>query len=267
MKEKGKFGQIHIYDFGGKRWLRNSQNIQAATNLSPSSHIVHPDLPCGPGPVQGCTYTLGWLVVGASYSIGFGIVLGLGGAEGIVSLLFNFPNLHLTVIDIDPTIVDMVRKSFPLVKWYEQQGRLTIHIAAAENFFQSGPKSYDFAIFDLDDASPGIHSLLQSDSFLLPLKRSSNSIWFNLLSRIERSDTQEFFKRLHSLGFGDLSVFSCQPRTMNLIVGNELQNSNYKQFVPFKDLDDPAVQEIRLRYKSFINTISYVPESPDRIKL
>ena len=52
------------------------------------------------------------------------LVVGLGSGVGIAHLLHHFPQATVEVVDIDPAVIRMVRDHFPMMAWFESQGRV-----------------------------------------------------------------------------------------------------------------------------------------------
>ncbi|WP_295815152.1 hypothetical protein, partial [uncultured Nitratireductor sp.] len=77
-RRDGLFGEITVYDLAGRRWLTNNGILQGLAFLEPNSRTIDPDVPQGPGPVQGCTYSLAWLIAASQAPEGRGLMLGLG---------------------------------------------------------------------------------------------------------------------------------------------------------------------------------------------
>ena len=78
-------------------------------------------------------------------------IIGLGSGIGMANLAHHFPQASMTVIDIDPVVIEMVRDHYPLLRWLEGQQcsdgrqRLRMVHADARRFFQDP---------DLRDAEP-----------------------------------------------------------------------------------------------------------------
>jgi hypothetical protein len=51
------------------------------------------------------------------------LVVGLGSGIGLATLAHHFPNAAITVVDIDATVIAMVRDHYPLLRWLETQKR------------------------------------------------------------------------------------------------------------------------------------------------
>jgi hypothetical protein len=52
------------------------------------------------------------------------LVVGLGSGVGIAQILHHFPQATVEVVDIDPAVIEMVRDHYPLMAWFESQGRV-----------------------------------------------------------------------------------------------------------------------------------------------
>jgi hypothetical protein len=113
------------------------------------------------------------------------LVVGLGSGAGIAVLAHHFPNLAITVVDIDHKVVDIVRAHFPLIHWLSEQKRadgeprLQFHIGDARQFihFQGEHHAapYDAIILDAYTAGSTIPPHLMTVEFFSDCARMLES--------------------------------------------------------------------------------------------
>lgn len=78
-------------------------------------------------------------------------VVGLGSGVGIAVLAHHFPKAIIAVVDIDRTVIEMVRDHYPLLRWLEEQGRLQLVVRDARQFIRSESRlgtRWDMIILD-----------------------------------------------------------------------------------------------------------------------
>ena len=103
------------------------------------------------------------------------LVVGLGSGAGIAVLAHHFPNLAITVVDIDHKVVDIVKGHFPLIDWLSTQKRddgeprLQFHIGDARQFIhfqgEHHQPPYDAIILDAYTAGSTIPPHLMTVEF------------------------------------------------------------------------------------------------------
>ncbi|GHF22352.1 hypothetical protein GCM10017044_15630 [Kordiimonas sediminis] len=267
----GMFGPITIQDLAGKRWFYNAGRLQSAVFLSPTTSQMDSTRPPikGPGPIGACTYTAGWLIAALSHPKGRGLMLGLGGAEGAISLLSNFPELTLDVIEIDNDLIEVVGRHYPLYRHYENLGRLSVFCACADTWLQQTSNQYDFVIFDIDDGRAEINPLLTNPRFLKNLFHSANEHWFNLITRLDHSNYSVALKTLAAAHWPHLFQYNCQPHSMNMLVTNRPPRSADASFKPFAQIsacpgseEQAAVDHVRARFAHLCRTVQDAGAKP-----
>jgi hypothetical protein len=82
-------------------------------------------------------------------------MLGLGAGIGVTMLLSLFPELSLTVVEIDLQVIQLAREYFPLIAFYEAQGRLQLIQSAAENYVQYSKETFAFTLLDVFSGDEG----------------------------------------------------------------------------------------------------------------
>lgn len=153
--KRGKFGPIKAIVTPRSYEVLINDQVQGAAALRPDATIVDPYL-SGPGPIPISRYVLGWhmivwSVLGDKYKHGTVFMVGLGSGIGPVSLLYEFPELQLTVVDIDPNIIEIVRQTYPLVEYYENEGRLVVICSDYKDYVAYASQRdmmFDIAMYD-----------------------------------------------------------------------------------------------------------------------
>ncbi len=103
------------------------------------------------------------------------LIIGLGSSAGILVLAHHFPNAAITVVDIDHTVIDIVRDHVPLTRWLETQKtadgspRLRLVAKDARQFVRFDAtrlaRPYDLLILDAYTAGSTIPSHLMTREF------------------------------------------------------------------------------------------------------
>ncbi len=189
----GLFGQISVgetYDFTSSvRWMKINNEMEGQVFSFPDASFFS-SLSSEPGAVAASRYLYAFVIAAWQFPNEHGLVLGLGAGAGITMLLALFPNLLLTVVEIDPQVIRFARRYFPLISFYESQGRLQIVESDAEAYLDQCQDSFRFALLDLFSGDEENHNNL-----LLINKVSKISSFFmaniiiskTQLSMIERS--------------------------------------------------------------------------------
>ena len=191
-KITGMFGEIAITELEIVRSL--SINGQTQGGL-----LLHPET-LEPTPLPSSFYTIAWLIAGAHYPNGKGLMLGLGSGMGAVSLLTSYPGLTLTVIEADPAIIELSRKWFPHVSEFEQMGRLTIHQADAKEWVANNSQKRDFLMLDIYSGQRNMPDWSYSTDFIKGLTSISPQIWINLIGRTGEAYLTNFCASFENAG-------------------------------------------------------------------
>jgi len=181
---KGMFGPIRVFDTPDRRALSCRGEVQGAAFLEPSAQFVSADHE-GPGPVSACAYALGWLLAGLCKPEGSGLMIGLGSGAGVVQLLDNFPGIDLTVIEIDPIMVEAAVTGFPLLDYFANQGRLRVVIQDAAEFTCRTTDHWDFGFAD---AYTGENNLV--DTYLYHLSMLCDRTFLNVIDVLDGPSMQ-----------------------------------------------------------------------------
>lgn len=102
-----------------------------------------------PSAIAASRYLYGFIIPAWHFRASHGLMLGLGAGIGAVMLLALFPELSLTVVEIDPEVIRLTRTHFPLVSFYEKQQRLTIIQANAHDYVCRSSQKFAFVLVDI----------------------------------------------------------------------------------------------------------------------
>lgn len=226
---QGLFGPIYICDEFGARSLRLNYQVQGGCYFVPTILGMHP------GPVAISKYVNGWLMAGTQQPEGTTIgMVGLGSGAGVVALLFNFPHLSIKVIEIDPVVIRLAFKCFPLLEHYTNEGRLDVIIGDATKV------SLDYDVIFLD-AYTGVNDPIHTPELL------SKPLWFNCISSHKLAPEFASFKHF------DVAPELHPSMLRNMILTNQpIDRQKLDDFTPYEGLESPEVDELRTHYFTMI---------------
>lgn len=205
--KQGMFGPIELRDTAQTRELLINGQVQGGAYLEPSAASVDSNLPdAAPGPMSSSAYSLGWFFGPLQYPNGSGIMVGLGSGAGAIQLLYNFPEIDLTVIEIDPAVVDMACQGFPLIEYYLNKGRLNIQLADAEKFLATRPDTWDFACADAFTGEQGLRI-----GYLPLLCDHADTILLNVIDHLGGESMSEVLDILKKKGKLAADAFKAVP--------------------------------------------------------
>lgn len=130
------------------RWMKINNEIEGQVFFSPDASIFSCPY-SGPGAVAASPYLYAFVIPAWQFRDKQGLILGLGAGAGVTLLLALFPELSLTVVEIDPQVISLTRKYFPLIRFYEEQGRLHIVQADAAVYLCECQDVFSFVLLDL----------------------------------------------------------------------------------------------------------------------
>lgn len=138
----GLFGPISVgRDLSANTcWMRIQNEIEGQVFLNDEGQ---------PSAIAASPYFYGFVIPAWHFSTSHGLMLGLGAGIGATLLLTLFPALSLTVVEIDPQVIDLSRRYFPLVSFYENQGRLRIIQQDAREYLSRENQAFSFALLDI----------------------------------------------------------------------------------------------------------------------
>lgn len=247
---QGMFGPLQVVRRDTVQALLLNGQIQGSAFLEPSASIVDPAL-SGPGPVASSPYTYGWLLAGVHQPYGSALMVGLGSGIGAVQLLYNFPQLDITVVEIDPVMAEMALRNFPLLDHYLDQGRLNIVIADANEYL----KTADHFQIGLADGYDGGASFKLIDSYLPKLCERCDDVIINAIDSPVAQHLSDIVSLCKEAGRPIRYASKAVPPELE---GREMPKANYlltsldlsfqdvDAFVPFANLTDDAADYGRL---------------------
>jgi len=255
---KGQFGPIHIIEDDDSRRLSINEQVQGRAFMSPSAAVVDVTLR-GPGPVAQSSYTYGWLLAGVHKPFGSGVMIGLGSGIGAVQLLYNFPKIDLTIIEIDPVMIEAALAWFPLLQHYIDKGRLNIICGDANRELLTLGSEFDFGFCD---AYTGANYDHVSDYFNL-LACKCSSLFLNIIDTSQGSVILKTLKYFQGIGCPMKYVMKAQPpqyANYDMIQGNWIMTSaslsmpDLDSFIPHAALTGLAADYGRAVWNNMIST-------------
>ncbi len=244
-QQPGMFGQLSVVETSGARRLYIDQQNQGGLVLGPDGQ---------PLPIAMSGYTTGWLLAGSQNPTGEALMVGLGSGAGPVSLLTCFPGLDLTVIEIDPAVVEMAQKWFPDVAHLMDHGRLRVltgdAVGVLQQSFESGDR-WDFAMADAYQGSERHHC---PDDLLAALLSVTPHLWFNCIDHQGGPDISLLSDHLAALGAPIQHVLDCAPKVgqqlkHNLICTTQaIDPQKADAFEPYQGTSGWAVEHAREQY-------------------
>ncbi len=264
----GKFGPITVLDINGCRRLYIKNQQQGASALTPSSKVVSKELEEGPGPVGDSAYFNGLVLAGMNNPDDSILVIGLGSGGGIVSLLYNCPNIDVTVLEIDPAMIDIATKYFPLLNYYIDQGRLNIINIDAKTYLSSNEEEWALSFAD---AYIGTNETVQD--YLPALIAKSETIYLNVIDRLNGPIITNISKLMKSLDKPISYMAMCHDANngqinfnipSNWILTNDEvdldktpRNCNWL----YKDLSGQSVTDAKVNFRSMLDNVVVIGET------
>ncbi|MFT5759008.1 MAG: spermidine synthase [Alteromonadaceae bacterium] len=233
---EGVFGEIRVMQNSTVRLLTINNEVEGSfwlKNNKPSN------IPAG-------DYVAGFLLAGcytmADTTPVNGLMLGLGAGAGVIALLENFNQLHLTVIEIDPNIISTAIGYFPLLKHFMQTGRLTIICQDAIYYIATISMKFDFILIDLYQGNLSYSSPFREKEFLRNIASSAKLVGINLIQPQSWQQLQQVIDDFNQAG---ISLKSCFPTGVrgnnklpyqNRVLFSEVVD-NAVNFIPYQHID------------------------------
>jgi hypothetical protein len=256
---RGKFGTILVTDGPKSRRLYINRELQGGALFYPGADTVAPEL-SGPGPVSEAKYALGWLIAGKANPMGSFLMIGLGSGAGATQLLANFPEVDLTVVEIDPAMVEAATTSFPLLNYYADQGRLNIVVQDAKDFFEEHDWQWDAG---LADAYTGQSYDLETGYFP-GLCRSCLSLYVNVIGKFADDAFLRVADLMDEYGHQPMAFF--QPNQLAegginadvisnwMLVSDDLDIYTLSQWQPFPQYTNGEADGTRKQWIEMLGT-------------
>jgi hypothetical protein len=171
-----------------------------------------------------------------------GVMIGLGSGIGAIQLLANFRHMDLTVVDIDPVVVNEAIKAFPLLEYYMDQGRLQIIIKDAQEYLLEANDVFDCGFLD---AYTGKDNTLNTDCLDI-LRVRCKDIYINNIDEAKLHKTIPILKFFHDAGLPIRHMFRAVPPDLadfhvticNWILTTQAVDVRaLDSFVPFADIN------------------------------
>ena len=246
VRRQGAFGPVELRDSLCSRELLINGQVQGGAYLDPAADSIWPELSdAAPGPISTAAYANGWLLAGLDHPVSSGLMIGLGSGCGAIQLLANFPGVDLTIVEIDPVVVQTALEGFPLLGYYMDRGMLDIRIADASDFLAEGHDRWDFG---LADAYTGEAELVADH--LPDLIRRASDLYLNVIDRFDGPSMRAIGKCLQAAGKPACEVFKSVPpgllhclrdygcRSNWILTTRPVQWGKAARFQPFADLPD-----------------------------
>jgi len=260
LSRKGLFGKIEIVDSHEARYLLLNDQIQGGGYLNPAATEFFPGMH-GPGCVAASSYMMGWVVAGVQNANASGVMIGLGSGCGVTQMLYLCPKIDLTVVEIDPAMVDVATKAFPLLQRYILEGRLNIVTADASDYL----KTSDVFDIGLADAYDGMSYNLKS-SYMAQLFDKSGAVYANCIDKVDGKATRNLIQlakskgkpiqhRLHATIDQPISAAEYQPANW-IMTSDVLMPRVLDTFMPFVDMSNcPAIDFATESYAHLISQV------------
>lgn len=261
LRREGMFGPITVRDTPVSRELLINNQRQGSVFLEPSAAVVDPKYSeDDPGPVSESGYTLGWLHAGAMHRNGSGLMIGLGSGAGVVQTLYCFPGIDLTVVEIDPVMVEVALEAYPLLQEYADQGRLNIVVEDANTYLRS---RYDVWDFGCADAYIGTNEAV-IDYFPIFCDRS-DYLYVNCIDHLGGSNMHRTMDVMLEKKKPAVDVFKATPpgyfdranyntRSNWILTSEEPNWAILHDFIPFADLRGRSVRAAQIGWDEYLTS-------------
>ena len=258
LERAGLFGPVGVVDTADARRFTIRGVLQGASLLDPPASIVDPGLPAGPGPVIETRYQLAWFLAGQRHPRGRGLMLGLGGGCGAVGMLHQFPAMQIDAVEADPAMAAMAREFHPLVSYYEQAGRLHLHVAEAFDYLDQAGSAFDFAIADLVVDGDSL-VFLDSAPLIRAIGGAASEVWFRVFGSLPDGEIRPFLDKFSQAGaaidwlFSPVSIAVALPRTRDWILAAGLgRPPGPDEFEPYGGVRGSNVAAVREAYRRLV---------------
>ncbi|MBD2125163.1 protein arginine N-methyltransferase [Microcoleus sp. ZQ-A2] len=252
---EGMFGKVTVFDTPEIRALCINEQMQGAFDKQPAANEYEPHCRPGPGPLSSLYYTAGFLLVGCHMPRASGLVIGLGCGSGLIMGLACFPEMRLTVVEIDPTVIRLCLTFFPLVQHYINAGRLQIIESDGAAFLQSNEQRFDFINFDVYTGEGEFPTKLRTVEFIKRIKASASLLFINIIGSLSEPYLHRVLATFDAAGQPIHTLYHCLP-----LEGNETNPMNWlaftqaltvpDDFIPFADLTGEQIETVRHNFSS-----------------
>ena len=250
--EEGMFGKVKVIDIAEVRTLWIDNQSQGSVCKKPAANECEPTCRPGPGFLSSYFVALGFLLLGCKLPHSSGLVLGLGCGASLVMNLACFPQMRLTVVEIDPVVIRLCLTFFPLVQHYIDAGRLEIVEADAEAFLASNRKQFDFIQFDVYQGKHDFSAQYGSVEFVKLMKTSAPLLFANIIGKLDEPHLHRVLAAFDEAGepietlYPSLPIDDPNPNYRNWLGLNQ-EVEIYPDFIPFADLSPDRVKPEKLK--------------------
>lgn len=181
-------------------------------------------------------------------------MVGLGAGACTVALLSNFPDLDLTVVEIDPKVVELASQYFPLVGHYQDEGRLTIVTHDATEYLLQALMDEDQWDFGILDAYSGSNDPHVPHELLTLAAETCQAIWLNVIDRPQGA-TVRHVQEVLTVAEKPIQFVAAanQPAFLgvtNLTLATQSPESETaRKFIPYRDMSGLGVDTARRHYQ------------------
>jgi len=256
VRRQGLFGTIEVRDSDGSRELLINDQRQGGSYLFPDASSVSDR--SGPGPVSSSPYHYGWLIAGVMNPTGSGLMTGLGSGAGAVQLLANFSGVDLTVVEIDPNVVQLALKAYPLIGHYINLGQLNIVIDDAGSYLSRRYDKWDFGLVDTYD---GADALI--DKSLPKVADRCEHLYINAIDRFNGPSISKITAIMAVLEKPIVEVFKIttpeavafyEDRSNWILTTEEPDWVKLSKFEPFRDIDHQNADRARFMWDYLLSS-------------
>lgn len=245
----GRFGQLSVSDSEGVRSLDCNWACHGSSFLLPAGELAGASHQ--PGPVPESDYMLGWLIAAAAAPDGHVLMGGLGSGAGPIALAWAFPRLRVTVVEIDPAIIALARRHFPLLPALEAAGRIAVvQQDVVEHVWRARDAGWSLACLDAYRDSSGLYC---PPALLQALHGRAAAVWLNILEGADFAATRQLADALVDTGWTPVSVLPVNEVPQGTERGNVLLGTQapamplLRGFRPFGGLDHPHARKADAR--------------------
>jgi hypothetical protein len=179
-----------------------------------------------------------------------------------------FPELKITVVEVDPVAIQLCLTFFPLVQHYVDIGRLEIIEADANTFVQTSDRTFDFVRFDVYSGRSELPAQLSSVRYIQQMNAIAPIVFTNAIAS---PDDPNFKLAIDAFESACGTMAWLYPSKDISAHPNELMNWSIfncevtipDNFVPFPTLSGTAVDRFRERFFGVYNRKT----SRDRLRL
>jgi hypothetical protein len=250
----GRFDELLVADVDGWRGLWSGELCHGSAYLEPQAEIDGCAL--RPGPVPEASYLLAWLLPALRHRHGSVLMAGLGCGAGITVLLHHFPELRITVAEIDDEVIRLADAHFPLLRHHRERGR--VEVVSADIHDLVARRSGERWSLALLDAYQRDERLYCPQQLLASLRPRVDELWVNVVDDEGQPRVRRMIERLAAAGWPARTVVPVhgvddegEYATDNHLVGTApLERDALDGFVPFAGCTHARAIQARGSYRA-----------------